>query len=193
MVTAMSPFPDGSSMVNTWPTNAGPAPPPALLPRPAAAAPAIRAPGSGCGPRRDSEEAEAEPEETGRRSGTARWGAAGEGEGEAEAGGDGDEEEKKGKAEAREWKGLDDEEERGMVVGGPLDRTVGTGWPLARVGRAFLLGWVGIWALEGPGCVRVHEHDGRTGHAGSAPQRTLIRFHPSHYHCPMRVQGFACV
>lgn len=150
MVTAMSPFPDGSSMVNTWPTNAGPPPPPDILPRPAAPGLAIRAPGSGCGPRRDSEEwggeAEAEAEETGRRSGTARWGAACEGEGEAEAEAEVGGEERKGKAEAREWKGLDheEEEERGMVPGpnggACLCLVAGGGDWVARVGRAFLSG-----------------------------------------------------
>lgn len=122
VVTAMSPFPEGSSMVNTCPTNAGPPPPPPLTPPPgfppgAAPAPetAIRAPGSGSGPRRGSEEEE-DAEETGRRSGTARWGAGGAGEVvEEEAGEDGVGEERKGKVEAREWKGLDEEEERGMV------------------------------------------------------------------------------
>jgi hypothetical protein len=57
---------------------------------------------------RESEEAgddDVEDEETGRRSGKARCGAAGEG-GDAE-------DERKGKEEAREWKGLG--EERGMV------------------------------------------------------------------------------
>lgn len=113
MVTAMSPFPDGSSMVKTCPTKAGPPPPPPLTP-PAAPALAIRAPGSGCGPPGDSEEAGAEAEETGRRSGTARRGAAGEGAEEDDEAAVGDEEARKGKVEAREWKGL--EEERGMVV-----------------------------------------------------------------------------
>lgn len=112
VVTAMSPFPEGSSMVNTWPTNAGPPPPPLTTPPPPGFPPAIRAPGSGSGARRDSEDAE-EEEETGRRSGTARWGA-GEAGDEVVAAGDGDG--RKGKVEAREWrKGLD-EEERGMVV-----------------------------------------------------------------------------
>lgn len=116
VVTAMSPFPEGSSMVNTWPTNAGPPPPPPLIPPPglppaAAAEPAIRAPGSGSGPRRDS--ADDDAEETGRRSGKARWGAWCAGEVADEVAAE-DGEGRKGKVEeAREWKGL--EEERGMV------------------------------------------------------------------------------
>ena len=124
----MSPFPEGSSMGNTWPTNAGPPPPPLILPPglpPAAApAPAIRAPGSGSGPRRDS------AEETGRRSGKARCGAGCAGEVVDEVAAE-DEEERKGKVEeAREWKGLDEEEERGMVdrggrPGGVRPRPVG--------------------------------------------------------------------
>jgi len=150
----MSPFPEGSSMVNTWPTNAGPPPlplPPLILPPglpPAAApAPAIRALGSGSGPRRDS--AEDDAEETGRRSGKARWGAgcAGEVVDEVAA----EDEERKGKVEeAREWKGLDEEEERGMVdrggrpggarpvvvkkwvCGVPLDLGLESGWRLGR-------------------------------------------------------------
>jgi hypothetical protein len=108
----MRPFPEGSSMVKTCPTNAGPKPPPPLSPSPlppadvAPASPGIRELGSGVP--RESEEAgddDVEDEETGRRSGKARCGAAGEG-GDAE-------DERKGKEEAREWKGLG--EERGMV------------------------------------------------------------------------------
>lgn len=110
----MRPFPAGSSMVKTCPTNAGPKPPPPLPPPPlppvgvAPASPAIRELRSGCGVLRESEEAgddDVEAEVTGRRSGKARCGAAGEG-GDAE-------DERKGKEEAREWKGLG--EERGMV------------------------------------------------------------------------------
>jgi hypothetical protein len=101
VLTAMRPFPEGSSMVKTCPTNAGPKPPPPLAPPPLPpASPVIRV-------LRDSEDDDVEAEETGRRSGKAR-------RGEGEETGVEDEDERKGKAEAREWKGF--EEERGMVV-----------------------------------------------------------------------------
>jgi len=203
VVTAMSPFPDGSSMVNTWPTNAGPAPPPAVLPRPAEPALAICAPGSGCGPRRDSEEAEAEAEaeETGRRSGTARWRA--EGEGEAEAGGDGDGEERKGEAEAREWKGLDDEEEeeRGMVDHWTERWRLlgGRRWGLGGQGGACL--FVRLGGDLGFGRARVRSRTVREGFllpctGGRATPAVLhsARLSDSTTNCLMRVplQGFAC-
>ena len=158
----MSPFPEGSSMVNTWPTNAGPPPlplPPLILPPglpPAAApAPAIRALGSGSGPRRDS--AEDDAEETGRRSGKARWGAGCAGEVVDEVAAE-DEEERKGKVEeAREWKGLDEEEqeERGMVE---VDRPGRQAWwcPAAAGGGEEVGVWrslgfgLGIWGALGP-------------------------------------------
>uniref|UniRef100_A0A0E0MTB2 Uncharacterized protein n=1 Tax=Oryza rufipogon TaxID=4529 RepID=A0A0E0MTB2_ORYRU len=119
VVTAMRPFPEGSSMVNTCPTNAGPPPfpkppPPPALPPDAAAA--IRAPRFDSG---EAAAAEAEEEEVmGRMRGTARWGAGGEGEGEAEVG-DGDGEGRKGRVEAKAWKGLDADEEVVVVVERP--------------------------------------------------------------------------
>uniref|UniRef100_A0A0E0FIR0 Uncharacterized protein n=1 Tax=Oryza nivara TaxID=4536 RepID=A0A0E0FIR0_ORYNI len=126
VVTAMRPFPEGSSMVNTCPTNAGPPPfpkppPPPALPPDAAAA--IRAPRFDSG---EAAAAEAEEEEVmGRMRGTARWGAGGEGEGEAEVGdGDGDGEGRKGRVEAKAWKGLDADEEVVVVVERPRGMAV---------------------------------------------------------------------
>uniref|UniRef100_A0A0D9Y5G1 Uncharacterized protein n=1 Tax=Oryza glumipatula TaxID=40148 RepID=A0A0D9Y5G1_9ORYZ len=124
VVTAMRPFPEGSSMVNTCPTNAGPPPfpkppPPPALPPDAAAA--IRAPRFDSG---EAAAAEAEEEEVmGRMRGTARWGAGGEGEGEAEVG-DGDGEGRKGRVEAKAWKGLDADEEVVVVVERPRGMAV---------------------------------------------------------------------
>jgi hypothetical protein len=61
VLTAMRPFPEGSSMVKTCPTNAGPKPPPPLAPPPLPpASPVIRV-------LRDSEDDDVEAEETGRR------------------------------------------------------------------------------------------------------------------------------
>lgn len=195
VVTAMSPFPDGSSMVNTWPTNAGPPPPLAMLPPPVAPAPTIRVPGSGCAPRRDSE-----AEETGRRSGTARWGAAGAGEAGGDGGGDVDVEERKGKAEAREWKGLDDEEEEhGMVDPSCTDRTGGACLVGTGLGGACLFVRFWWWGMgselcnlwegsPGPGAFPMRGTSATvltvqcTGMGHRA--RALIRFH---HHCPICV------
>lgn len=106
LVTAMRPFPEGSSMVNTCPTNAGPPLPPTLIPPaapfppPAAAGPAISR--CCCGLRlgadeEEEEEGAVEAEEMGRRSGTARCGA-----GDEEGGG--------GLKVREQWKGLEEEE-----------------------------------------------------------------------------------